>query len=258
MKQDEIKIKRLLQKCEDWLSNKIQNGTGTNKWWRLDQYIATLDSRISQLDIPESGADNDVLQSFKQSLQVLKQVVQREKEDDLRRQQLPDKLLQRQHSVTVSNTSKQLLHRVANRKECDLRNELFGRSISQVSTTSGGLSPGESSRPSLRQRDVLAEDIEAVLETHQHMQDKLAEDMIAMAKSLKSNALVAREVIRGDNKMLTTTSELAEQNIDQLSEETKRLKKHSANSCSCGIWIMLLFVFIVFFVMILFIRIAPK
>ena len=27
-----------------------------------------------------SGADNDVLQSFKQSLQVLKQVVQREKE----------------------------------------------------------------------------------------------------------------------------------------------------------------------------------
>ena len=37
MKQDEIRIKRLLQKCEDWLSNKIQNGTGTNKWWRLDQ-----------------------------------------------------------------------------------------------------------------------------------------------------------------------------------------------------------------------------
>jgi len=37
MKQDEIKIRRLLQKCEDWLSNKIQNGTGANKWWRLDQ-----------------------------------------------------------------------------------------------------------------------------------------------------------------------------------------------------------------------------
>jgi len=49
---------------------------------------------------------------------------------------------------------------------------------------------------------MLAGDIEAVLETHQHMQDKLAEDMIAMAKSLRNNALVARDVIKSDNKVI--------------------------------------------------------
>ena len=51
-------------------------------------------------------------------------------------------------------------------------------------------------------RSMSAGDIEAVLETHQHMQDKLAEDMIAMAKSLRSNALVARDVIKSDNKVI--------------------------------------------------------
>ena len=37
MKQEEIKIRRLMQKCEDWLSNKINNVTDDKKWWRLDQ-----------------------------------------------------------------------------------------------------------------------------------------------------------------------------------------------------------------------------
>ena len=36
-------------------------------------------------------------------------------------------VLQHQHSVGISNTSKQLLHVVANKKEAELRNELFGR-----------------------------------------------------------------------------------------------------------------------------------
>jgi len=57
-------------------------------------------------------------------------------------------------------------------------------------------------------RTVLAEDIEAVLETHQHMQDRLAEDMISMAKSLRSNALVAQDVIKGDNKVTRCDSSM--------------------------------------------------
>ena len=75
MKQEEIKIRRLMQKCEDWLSDKINSGAD-NKWWRLDQvsrsqlnfcsvyiyeyfvpvivqYIVTLDSRIKQLEESE-------------------------------------------------------------------------------------------------------------------------------------------------------------------------------------------------------------
>lgn len=39
MKQEEIKIRRLMQKCEDWLSDKVNDGTDNNKWWRLDQVL---------------------------------------------------------------------------------------------------------------------------------------------------------------------------------------------------------------------------
>ena len=46
------------------------------------------------------------------------------------------------------------------------------------------------------------EDLDAVLESHQHMQDKLAEDMITMARSLKNNASIAQDIIRGDNKVI--------------------------------------------------------
>ena len=28
-----------MQKCEDWLSDKINDGTGNDKWWRLDQVL---------------------------------------------------------------------------------------------------------------------------------------------------------------------------------------------------------------------------
>ena len=39
MKEEEVKIRRLMQKCEDWLSDKIHDGTGNDKWWRLDQVL---------------------------------------------------------------------------------------------------------------------------------------------------------------------------------------------------------------------------
>ena len=39
MKQEEINIRRLMQKCEEWLSDKIHNATGDNKWWRVDQVL---------------------------------------------------------------------------------------------------------------------------------------------------------------------------------------------------------------------------
>jgi len=39
MKEEEINIRRLMQKCEEWLSDKIHNVTGDDKWWRLDQVL---------------------------------------------------------------------------------------------------------------------------------------------------------------------------------------------------------------------------
>ena len=47
----------------------------------------------------------------------------------------------------------------------------------------------------------MADSIQGVLERHQKMQDEIAEDMIRMARSLKDNSLIAKDIIIGDNKV---------------------------------------------------------
>ena len=74
-------------------------------------------------------------------------------------------VLQHQHSAGISNTSKQLLHVVASKKEAELRNELFGRVsadhhgkclfscvLLKSTSSSSGVSANDSSRQSLRYR----------------------------------------------------------------------------------------------------------
>jgi hypothetical protein len=40
-----------------------------------------------------------------------------------------------------------------------------------------------------------------VLERHQKMQEEVAEDMVKLARSLKKNAIVAKEIIKNDNQV---------------------------------------------------------
>ena len=47
----------------------------------------------------------------------------------------------------------------------------------------------------------VADSIQGVLERHQKMQDEIAEDMIRMARSLRDNSLMAKDIIIGDNKV---------------------------------------------------------
>ena len=47
----------------------------------------------------------------------------------------------------------------------------------------------------------LMDGIQGVLQRHQKMQDDIAEDMICMARSLRDNSLIAKDIIIGDNKV---------------------------------------------------------
>ena len=47
------------------------------------------------------------------------------------------------------------------------------------------------------------ETLDAVLEHHQNMQEKIAEEMIQMAQNLKHNSLVASNVLKKDNQVLS-------------------------------------------------------
>lgn len=56
--------------------------------------------------------------------------------------------------------------------------------------------------------------------------------------------------------MLEHAANEADKNIDKLEQEMDRLTEHRKNSCPWTVWLMLIVVFIIFFLMVLFIKIT--
>ena len=50
--------------------------------------------------------------------------------------------------------------------------------------------------------DKTDEGLDAVLEHHQNMQEKIAEEMIQMAQNLKHNSLVASNILKKDTQVI--------------------------------------------------------
>ncbi|XP_029415267.1 vesicle transport protein USE1 isoform X1 [Nannospalax galili] len=103
-----------------------------------------------------------------------------------------------------------------------------------------------------------AADLDLVLQQHQDLQDKLAEEMLGLARSLKTNTLAAQSVIKKDNQTLSHSLKMADQNLEKLKTESERLEQHAQKSVNWLLWVMLILVCFVFISMILFIRIMPR
>ncbi|MEJ1287872.1 hypothetical protein NN561_018897 [Cricetulus griseus] len=93
---------------------------------------------------------------------------------------------------------------------------------------------------------------------HQGLQEKLAEEMLGLARSLKTNTLAAQSVIKKDNQTLSHSLKMADQNLEKLKMESERLEQHTRKSVDWLLWAMLIVVCFVFISMILFIRVMPR
>ncbi|KAL1773262.1 unconventional myosin-IXb isoform X3 [Sigmodon hispidus] len=103
-----------------------------------------------------------------------------------------------------------------------------------------------------------ASELDLVLQRHQGLQEKLAEEMLGLARSLKTNTLAAQSVIKKDNQTLSHSLKMADQNLEKLKMESERLEQHAQKSVNWLLWAMLIVVCFVFISMILFIRIMPR
>ncbi|XP_077778179.1 vesicle transport protein USE1 [Podarcis muralis] len=103
-----------------------------------------------------------------------------------------------------------------------------------------------------------AAELDAVLQHHHSIQEKLAEEMLHLARNLKNNTLVAQNVIKQDNQTLSHSLKLADHNFEKLKDESDRLEQHAKKSVNWFLWLMLIVVCFIFISMILFIRIFPK
>ncbi|KAI8420140.1 hypothetical protein MSG28_008713 [Choristoneura fumiferana] len=94
--------------------------------------------------------------------------------------------------------------------------------------------------------DSSQEDMDSLLKYHQNMQEKVAENMVLLTKSLKEQSQIASTIIKGDTEALKKSSDLTDRNLDALKVESERLQEHSRSAWKCWLWIMLGLVMVIF------------
>ncbi|GLV43444.1 Unconventional SNARE in the ER 1 [Carabus blaptoides fortunei] len=92
-----------------------------------------------------------------------------------------------------------------------------------------------------------SEDADEILEYHQNMQEKIAEDMLILTRNLKEQSELANKIIKQDTEVATKSAHLTDKNFSKLKVESEKLAEHSRRACKCWMWIMLIIVMIWFY-----------
>ncbi|CAH1254521.1 USE1 [Branchiostoma lanceolatum] len=256
----EINFRRLLGRCEE-MAAETRAGD-----WRLEKYVEALQGQLSELNnLPSPGKPaSDILKEYNKKVEFLKKYIEAEKLESPSERVLATEMmkpgqpcLERYSTASsqLSNRKTRELHaRARSRYQKDMREELLGK----MDNDNKSDAPDASGARWTRGGEEPEGDLDTVLQRHQDMQAKIAEEMLTLARSLKHNQLAAQNIIREDTKVLDKSSKLAEGNYDRLKVETDRLEEHVKRSCNWTMWTMLAIVCIIFLFMILFIRLFPK
>ena len=112
-------------------------------------------------------------------------------------------------------------------------------------------------KPNTNDDDVLDDEtVEAILSRHNAMQERVAEEMLQLAKNLKQTTLSAGEFIRRDEHVLDKANECAANNYDKLARETERVSNTKPLGCQWWLFILLGIVCLLFMWVVLLIRIT--
>ncbi|XP_036129841.1 vesicle transport protein USE1-like [Molossus molossus] len=118
------------------------------------------------------------------------------------------------------------------RHTCEMRSELLGIDSAaepeldvRKRTGVAGPRPGDEKQ--------WAAELDLLLQHHQNLHEKLAEEMLGLARSLKINTLAAQNVTKKDNQTWPTLShslKMADQNLEKLKTESGRLEQQAQES----------------------------
>uniref|UniRef100_A0A3P9J3M8 Vesicle transport protein USE1 n=1 Tax=Oryzias latipes TaxID=8090 RepID=A0A3P9J3M8_ORYLA len=239
-----INFIRLLSRCESIASEK----RGETEW-RLEKYVGALEEMLIALKKNPSKPTPEILTEYIKKVDFLKGLLEAEKLSSPTEKALANQFLAPGRTPTVANernSATKMVH-MQTKARCtgQMRDELLGT----VRCGSQGLP--------LDERQSAAE-LDAVLQHHHNLQEKLAEDMLNLARNLKNNSLAAQSIIKQDNQTLSQSMRQADLNFEKLKTESERLEQHTKKSVNWLLWIMLILVSFTFISMILFIRIFPR
>ncbi|KAJ1769939.1 hypothetical protein IW140_004453 [Coemansia sp. RSA 1813] len=115
----------------------------------------------------------------------------------------------------------------------------------------------------LRRRGVVpnnADTVERLLQSQRDMHEDLTGDLVRMASALKKNTLDFGELMATDKKVMDETMEHLEKSAARVGKHGARLSKYRKRAWgTTGLtWLAVLVVVSVFFILVLFMRVAPK
>ncbi|EPQ01719.1 Vesicle transport protein USE1 [Myotis brandtii] len=260
----ELNLVRLLCRCEAMAAEKRDPDE-----WRLEkvgalhcrleldslrEYVGALEDMLQALKAQTSKPVCEVINEYSRKVDFLKGMLQAEKLTSSSEKALANQFLAPGRVPTTARervpATKTVHLQSRARYTSEMRSELLGMDSAgdpklDVRKRIGVAGP----RP--RDEKQSAAELDLVLQQHQNLQEKLAEEMLGLARSLKTNTLAAQSVIKKDNQM-------ADQNLEKLKTESERLEQHTQKSVNWLLWAMLIIVCFIFISMILFIRIMPK
>ncbi|KAM8986777.1 vesicle transport protein USE1 isoform 2-T2 [Ara ararauna] len=243
----ELNLMRLLSRCEALAAERRDP-----EEWRLEKYVAALEDMLRELKKQSSKPAPELLNEYSRKVDFLKGLLEAEKLSSSTEKALANQFLApgRTPTTTKERTPATKTVHLQAKARCTgkMRSELLDSEELNIRKRKGLVSDEKQS----------AVELDAMLQHHQDMQEKLAEEMLSLARSLKNNTLAAQNVIKQDNQTLSHSLRMADQNFEKLKDESDRLEQHAKKSVNWLLWIMLIVVCFIFISMILFIRIFPK
>ncbi|NWY18363.1 USE1 protein, partial [Aphelocoma coerulescens] len=251
----ELNLMRLLSRCEALAAERRDP-----EEWRLEKYVAALEDMLRELKKQSSKPAPELLNEYSRKVDFLKGLLEAEKLSSSMEKALANQFLAPGRTPTTAKertpATKTVHLQTKARCTGQMRSELLGtvRSVLLLLCCCFTDCPGCLASDEKQS----AVELDAVLQHHQDMQEKLAEEMLSLARSLKNNTLAAQNVIKQDNQTLSHSLRMADQSFEKLKDESDRLEQHAKKSVDWLLWIMLIVVCFIFISMILFIRIFPK
>uniref|UniRef100_A0A8C9ANP2 Vesicle transport protein USE1 n=1 Tax=Prolemur simus TaxID=1328070 RepID=A0A8C9ANP2_PROSS len=247
----ELNLVRLLCRCEAMAAEKRDP-----EEWRLEKYVGALEDMLQALKAQASKPASEVISEYSRKVDFLKGMLQAEKLTSSSEKALANQLLAPGRVPTTARervpATKTVHLQSRARYASEMRSELLGTPALDVRKRAGVAGP----RPGDEKQS--AAELDFVLQRHQDLQEKLAEEMLGLARSLKTNTLAAQSIIKKDNQTLSHSLKMADQSLEKLKTESERLEQHTQKSVNWLLWAMLIIVCFIFISMILFIRIMPK
>lgn len=245
----ELNLVRLLCRCESMAAEK----RGPNEW-RLEKYVGALEDMLQALKVQARPA-SEVIGEYSRKVDFLKGLLRAERLPSSSEKALANQFLAPGRVPTTAAervpATKTVHLQSRARYTSEMRSELLG------TDSSGELEMDVRKRTPADEKHSASE-LDLVLQRHQGLQEKLAEEMLGLARSLKTHTLAAQSVIKKDNQTLSHSLKMADQNLEKLKVESERLEQHAQKSVNWLLWAMLIVVCFVFISMILFIRIVPR